>query len=177
MNGRYMTPDARHQVGATLIIALILLLVLTLLGTATARMTLLEERMTGNTQDWNVAFQVAEAGLRDGETLLRQAVLPDFDGTDGLYTPADADDEPLWLTVDWSDGTQVREYAKLNDAPGAVNNARSAFLIEELPRIPTPGESLSADAPVDEASFYRVTSRGFGVAGNVVVTLQTTFKR
>ena len=47
-----------------MVIALVMLLVLTLLATASARMTLLEERMTGNTQDRNVAFQAAEAALR-----------------------------------------------------------------------------------------------------------------
>ena len=170
-------PLARRQHGATMIIALIMLLVLTVLGTATARMTILEERMTGNTQDYNVAFQVAEASLRAGEEVLRQAALPEFGLDVGMYFPADPDDLPLWETVDWGNAGDVVGYAELADAPGALASAAGNFIIEELPRIPAPGESLTADAPVDDASFYRITARGTGVAGNAQVTLQTTFKR
>ncbi|MCL4720903.1 MAG: hypothetical protein KJ041_02905 [Gammaproteobacteria bacterium] len=46
-----------------------------------------------------------------------------------------------------------------------------------MPRVATPGESLAADASVDEAIFFRVTARGVGVSGNAAVTLQSTFKR
>ena len=63
-----------------MVIALVMLLVLTLLATASARMTLMEERMTGNTQDRNVAFQAAEAALRSGEAQAPGRVLPDFGG-------------------------------------------------------------------------------------------------
>ena len=56
-------------------------------------------------------------------------------------------------------------------------DASVSYIVEQLPRVATPGESLAADASVDEATFYRVTSRGVGVSGNATVTLQTTFKR
>ena len=162
--------------GAAMVIALIMLLVLTVLGTATARMTLLEERMTGNTQDRRVAFQAAEAALRDGENLLELPVLPEFDGADGLYQPAAPDEDPLWRTVDFTSG-DVRAYGGLDDADGVLANAFSSYFVEELPRVPTAGVSLAADTPVDDISFYRVTARGVGISGAAAVTLQTTYRR
>jgi len=168
----------RRQTGAAMVIALVMLLVLTLLATASARMTLMEERMTGNTQDRNIAFQAAEAGLRAGEGEAQVPVLPDFDvNANGFYTPAAPGTDPVWDTVDWSDADEVLLSDELADAPGMLADASVSYVVEQLPRIATPGESLAADASVDEATFYRVTSRGVGVTGNAVVTLQTTFKR
>lgn len=171
--------------GAAMVIALIMLLVLTLLATASGRMTLMEERMTGNTQDRNIAFQVAEAGLRAGEGQAQLPTLPNFDANqNGLYVPAAPGAVPVWEAVDWSDENDVMMYEDaeavpelLGDAPGMLSQAAVSLVIEQLPRIATPGESLVADDSVDDALFFRVTSRGVGVSGNANVTLQTTFKR
>jgi type IV pilus assembly protein PilX len=187
MNNEFRIPmhgRARER-GAAMVIALIMLLVLTLLATASARMTLMEERMTGNTQDRNIAFQVAEAGLRAGEAQAQLPVLPNFDANQkGLYTPAAPGAMPVWEAVDWEDADDVLTYdtaeevpALLDGAPGVLANASVTMVVEQLPRFATPGESLAADASVDEAAFYRVTSRGVGVGGNATVTLQSTFKR
>ena len=56
-----------NQSGAALAVVLVLLLVMTLLGTAVLRNTLLDERMSGNLYDRNLAFQAAESGLREAE--------------------------------------------------------------------------------------------------------------
>jgi type IV pilus assembly protein PilX len=161
-----------------MVIALVMLLVLTLLATASARMTLMEERMTGNTQDRSVAFQAAEAALRVGETDLLPAVLPDFDNTDGLYQPAAPDEEPIWRAADWEAvGDEVRAYDGLADAPGLLANATASYVIEELPPVPCVGCSIVSGVVPDEPAVYRVTARGVGVSGNATVTLQTTYKR
>lgn len=167
-----------HQEGAAMVIALVMLVVLTLLATASARMTLMEERMTGNTQDRTVAFQAAEAGLRAGEAQAQLAVLPDFSvNSNGLFESAAPGSAPVWDTVDWSDASEVLSFTGMAGAPGMLPDSSSSYIVEQLPRVSTPGESLAADSSVDDATFYRVTSRGVGVSGNAVVTLQTTFKR
>ena len=61
------TNAQQRQRGAALVIALIMLLVMTVLGLAAMQITRMEERMAGNTRDLNLAFQGAEAGLRDSE--------------------------------------------------------------------------------------------------------------
>jgi len=161
--------------GASMVIALVMLLALTLLATASARMTLLEERMTGNTHDRNVAFQAAEAGLREGEVVVQDPALDvdSFLNADGLYEAADPGDDPVWTTVDWGSDA-VLPYDDFADAPGSLANADAAVIVEQLPLVNIPPV---ADVPVDDEIYYRVTSRGVGVSGNAVVTLQTTFKR
>lgn len=168
----------RRQQGAAMVIALVMLLILTLLATASARMTLLDERMMGNTQDHNVAFQAAEAAIRTGESDLLVPVLPDFDGTNGLWQPAAPNETPVWENVDWEDvGNDVRGYDGLDDAPGNLANATAAYHIEEMPPVPCILCSQQSGVVPDEPAIYRVTARGVGAAGNATVVLQTTYKR
>lgn len=89
MNGRAST----HQRGVVLVVALIMLVIMTLLGLSSIRTVLFEERMTGNTQDRSLAFQAAEAALRDGEAVaLAQSKLSPrnsgFPSSTGVYTDA-----------------------------------------------------------------------------------------
>ncbi|WP_031327456.1 PilX N-terminal domain-containing pilus assembly protein, partial [Xanthomonas phaseoli] len=58
-----------RQKGVSLVVVLILLLIMTLLGLAVLRSTVLEERMSANLVDRNLSFQAAEAALREGEAL------------------------------------------------------------------------------------------------------------
>lgn len=167
----------KRETGAALIVSLIALLILTILGVAASRMSQLEERMTGNTQDANVALQAAEAALRTGELFLIQPELPYFVGSDGLYEPATASNPPLWETVDWDAALAVRSYDGFAGAAGSLARANARYFIEELPNAVSPGESLAADAAADEAKYYRITARGVGIGGRAVVTLQSTFKR
>jgi type IV pilus assembly protein PilX len=59
--------------------ALMFLLVLAVLGVSALNSTLMQEKMVSNTKDANLAFQAAEAGLRDGEA--------DIDKNKTFWTP------------------------------------------------------------------------------------------
>lgn len=61
-----------RQNGATLFIALIVLLVVTLLAVSSVREVTLESRMTGNFVDQQRLFNAAEAALREGETRMTE---------------------------------------------------------------------------------------------------------
>lgn len=84
--------NIKHQSGAVLIISMIMLLALTIIGITSSSVTGLEEKMAANTKDMNLAFQAAEAALREGEASLKTK--PNFDrnqtnanqGTGGYYT-------------------------------------------------------------------------------------------
>lgn len=77
--------------GSVLIISLIFLVILTLLGLSTAKTRTISLKLTGNTQDNNLAMQRAESALREGEELLT-GIPPadplydasDFNGRNGL---------------------------------------------------------------------------------------------
>lgn len=56
-------PAINRQRGATLVISLILLLVLTILGTSTMSTATMEMRMAANSQFMENAFQLAETGI------------------------------------------------------------------------------------------------------------------
>lgn len=57
----------RRESGAALIVSLILMVLITLVGVASLRNVVLEEKMASNFYDRSLAFQAAEAGLRAGE--------------------------------------------------------------------------------------------------------------
>lgn len=79
MNRPVAHPGGR-QSGVSLVIVLILLLVMTVLGLAVMRGTLLEERMSANMYDRSLAFQQAESALREAEAAVRTAVLANGKG-------------------------------------------------------------------------------------------------
>ena len=63
MNAR----NSKRQRGVALVVVLILLLIVTLLGLASMRGALLEERMSGNLYDRSLSFQAAERALREAQ--------------------------------------------------------------------------------------------------------------
>ncbi|MGD3191422.1 PilX N-terminal domain-containing pilus assembly protein [Xanthomonas citri pv. citri] len=69
MSGSPSISRPLRQQGVSLVVVLILLLIMTLLGSAVLRSTVLEERMSANLVDRNLSFQAAEAALREGEAL------------------------------------------------------------------------------------------------------------
>lgn len=88
--------QARQQ-GATLVIALIILLLMTIIGTVAMQGTTLEERMAGNTRDMNLAFQASEAALRAGEGWLNStANLAAAEANVPLRCPTNCPDPENW---------------------------------------------------------------------------------
>lgn len=76
-----MKPVTRDtQRGAVLIIALLFLTILTILGVTAMTATTFEERMAGHARDLNVAFQSAEAALRDARRDLNGIAVGAFAG-------------------------------------------------------------------------------------------------
>lgn len=86
------TPSQRHERGVALVVALILLIVVTLLGLSSVRGVAMEERMTANAYDREIAFQATEAALRAGEAaaLAQSQTAPPNSGfnSGGIYTDA-----------------------------------------------------------------------------------------
>jgi len=56
-------PFEQKQCGATLLVSLVLLLMLTILAISFARTGALQQRMASNSQQKNLAFQMAESGI------------------------------------------------------------------------------------------------------------------
>lgn len=66
---------AASQKGMSLVVVLILMLIMTIVGLAVIRGTVLRERMSANMYDRSLSFQAAESALREAEELVRLAVV------------------------------------------------------------------------------------------------------
>jgi type IV pilus assembly protein PilX len=171
----------RPQRGAILVISLILLLVMTVLGLAAMQVTRMEERMAGNQRDVNIAFQGAEAGLRDAENRIRDMVVrPDTCASAPCAVPSvwerDAllaynlrNQDAAWWVANaqeyGADGTQEIEQATVDPR----------VLIEDAGFIP---DSLTVGhGPPEGRNFYRITAHSTGATDTAQAVLESTYTR
>jgi len=169
-----------QQQGVVLVISMILLLVMTSLVLASVSSTRNEERMSGATRDMNASFQAAEAALLDGENYLASAILPPFNGTNGLYQASTTGEDLYEDTASWDWATDCVTYSGATIS-GVIT--QPCYYIEELNVVLTGGTTGGGSITIGDGSapsvtaFYRVTARGVGVSPNSETILQSVFKR
>lgn len=183
MSIRIQVPN--RQSGAVLVVSLILLFVLTILAVSMSQTTRLQERMAGNVRDADLAFQAAEAGLRDGEDLIDESIdLPitcaSPAGTPGciVYELGALDLVDLRTDETFWESNRATEYGVTGQRDlGNVDNGRTEadprYVVEYIDEI-ADDENLP---PVitSRRYFYRVTSRGTGGTEQAQAVLETTF--
>jgi type IV pilus assembly protein PilX len=171
-----------------LVTGLIFLVVLTMIGITSARMSTLEERMSGNMRDRSVALQSAELALRDAERDIRNSVaasarnisgITNFSADCGEASGTATDDGlcyggPGVATTIFSssnDFAATIATANYGDYTGAADiaglSAQPRYIIEGIRKIP-PG--------FGEVFYYRITVRAQGGNPNTVVWLQEVFQ-
>ena len=181
------------QRGAALIIGLIFLVILTLVEVTAMQTTTLEEHIAGNNRDRNVAFQAAEAMLRDGErdivcsnaagtgACTRAVPISGISGfdqnctnglcysgrTDGLFQASDGSWKPAWQAFSMTAAPSV-PYGNYTNAV-AINSLASQprYLIEAFRKWP-PGSN-------GWRYYYRITALAVGTNNNTQVNLQEIF--
>lgn len=160
MNRNFQKATRKRQSGVVLVVALIFLLVMALLSTSSMRNSMMQEKMSGHMRDWQLGFQSAEASLRSAEKFLAETpVLPDFDGTGGLYQ-LNAVNLPVWVGASTSDGNGFHAYPET--VPYVAQQPK--FYVEQMNSIRPAGTETETGTPVTEIFFYRVTAIGFGGA-------------
>ena len=156
------TAHPEREGGFVLITGLLFLIVMTLLVVSMMRSTMLDERMVGTARDWNVAFQAAEAALRDGEREVRDAARingetgfiegcsesSDVNGA-GLCLPnpcsdnsSSGDCQPVWLDLEfkqndtgWISGADGGKSVKYAESIAGYKLAGTPFAgVEAQPR-------------------------------------------
>ncbi len=175
----------QNQRGMTLIIVLLFLVMLSVLGITAIQTSSLEEKMTGNERDRQVAFEAAEGALRDAEREIFQSLgagSPFTSGcTDGLCTPS-ITAVPQWEAVDWMSATP-REYGAFSGAgayPLATLARSPRYIVELLPPMPpSAGNSagLGARPSTTNGIPFRITAVGWGRRLSTQVRLQSVFVR
>ncbi len=170
-----MNRNNRRQQGSALIVSLMILIVMTVIGLTAMGTSSLQERMAGNTRDMALAFQAAEAALREGERFYEEVVMSPgsaFNGSvPGLYTPEDRPDlfaDATWATAPVYPGTIL----------GVAQQPR--YVIQLLGPIGDPIDDLNVtgygeSSGIGNVTAVRVTARGIGGTNSSVVFLQTTY--
>jgi type IV pilus assembly protein PilX len=178
--------DGRQR-GMTLVPAMLFLLTVAMLGLAALNSTVMEERMVGNAKDQNLAFQAAEAGLRDAEVDVMQNIAPGapFSAScaDGLCTPpstwATPTSKDISRLIDWSDPAVTRRYGSRTPA-GTIPlvAAQPVYVIEKLSTIAAgAGRSvaLGTAPPGSDGTAYRITVMATGARPETHVFLQSIY--
>ena len=174
------TGPAQRERGAVLILGLIMLLLMTVVGLAAVRGTGLQETMAGNMRERHMAFQAAEAGLREAEDELENVVNNAFDGTTkGLLPDQSQVDQPLvsqWVLEDWENNAVLTdlELENIKDAN------RPRYVIEKLPVAKIEvrkmlGCSQDPEEFCFDVEYFRVSSRGVGGSGESESIVQSTY--
>jgi type IV pilus assembly protein PilX len=170
----------KTQTGAVLVVSLLFLVLMMLIGLTGMQVTSLEEKMSGNMRDRNLAFQAAESALRAGELTVPSLLA--FPCASGLYRYNDKncdgtfEDDQIWDTSSvWSDTSKVVTYANASNLASLASGSPPAYIIEEMPFT---CDSLEAVCPeVSKNYFYRVTARATGGTTDAIVQVQSIYKK
>jgi type IV pilus assembly protein PilX len=164
-----------RQTGAVLVVSLLLLLVITLVSVASMQRSVLQERMTANLYERQLAVQQVEAALRSAEVWV-EAQLPDprnsIPANNWFY------DVPVTALTDrWRDPlTDWRAAPAINTD---MANAAQYF-IEYLGEWPSPINPDCASATTIEADClsptFRITARNIVTPGTPEVQMQTIWR-
>lgn len=146
------------QQGATLILALVLLLVLTLAAVGGMSDAILQEKLAGTLRDSNQAFQNAESNLRIAE----QSIRDDRESIRALspFSKMDYDDEIGFYSLQ-----------KLPD-PGPLPLQQEGG-IAKLSRIG--GDSLETGTANNESFQVRVYAQGSGLRSGTTANLHSLY--
>lgn len=178
------------QRGAVLVVSLLLLLVMSVLALGASQATRLQERMAGNSRDYDLAFQSAEAGLRKAERIiddpaLSAAPIPCTSGRCQVFelniVPADiAYRSPAvwWNANAWTYSTNnTWTTANMGQMSGTgIAHTDPQYVVEEVEEVPD-SLTIPPTGPPASRIYYRITSAAQGGTDRAVVVLQSTFAR
>lgn len=160
-----------RQSGAVLFISLIVLIVMTIAGLAAMQGVGLDERMAGNLRDRTLAFEAAEAALREAEDVLDSAGFGSAPAA-SAPTPSIADMLARGEQIDAASPTAV-------ELLGVGVAQLPRFLIEET-AVVLPGGGVESDVLATREGaeyYYAITALGYGSAPQARVMLQSVLAR
>jgi type IV pilus assembly protein PilX len=201
---RNVTPGTRaglRQRGASLVVVMVVLLIVTVIGIAGARLALLGEMSARHDRDTQIAFEAAEAAVMDAESDIdREGALdcaslrPQIDLSlvpegscltstteRGLCGPAPSSTaKPTWASVDFLDNSSTAPTVQYGSftcrafASGAgMKPERPPRYLIEWDKDMTPG--FSADG-ADLPPLYRITAMGFGPRLDTRAVIQVEYR-
>jgi len=186
-NRKLYSPDWRHERGIALITVLLFMMIMTIIGTAAMQSSTLQQWMSGNMRDQDMAFQAAENAARDGEAWL--AAQPTFppEQVGNCAPPCNVvwplgmaagvvDSYAQYLNATFWENPDHTPAANIwvgNPVQGSKTPPR--LVIEHVGFIrESMGSRKWSSDPVG-GELYRVTTRGTGQTDNSRAVIQTTY--
>ena len=196
----------RHkQLGASLVVTLLMLIAVLLLSASAAHTALQGEKASRNDRDRQVALQAAEAALMDAEldiegspnpvkssrsNLFHPDSMMGFEGPGcgasddnflGLCVRAQEGDAPLWKTVDLLDTSDDAKTVPYGHFTGQSFQTGNGSLPAKPPRylIELVRYTKAGTAAEQQGTtyFYLITAIGFGARDTTHVVLQTFYRK
>lgn len=177
MNMQTRIALGHRQRGLALVMGMLILIVLSILGITALSMTTLQETMTGNLRDQELAFQSAETALRDAERQLA--------GMQVACSHADVAPPPnSSIQVTGPDGQSVKVWSRtasgipdpLDDTSWANATPYSGTLTEVAAQPQYTVEEIGFDT-TDNTAVYRITARGVGGTTAARSVLQSYYRK
>ncbi len=167
-----------------------------MLGITSLQLAGMEEKMTGNTRDRSVAFQAAEAALRDAERDIKCEMIDGktsttprpfgcisgMTGADSVCTNGLCCNVSGLVCVEPATPVHLNPALSLSDVPsikyGTYTGADApAYKLKVgTVSLPTQPHYLIEPFVKNLSNFYRITARGYGLNPNTMVTLQEIYK-
>lgn len=194
-----MRSPHKDSCGAALVVALVMLVLLTLLAATGARIALTDEKGARASRERVVAFEAAEAALRDAEDeMLTGARAARFAvgsaggfeagcpavavptatdlaaSTRGLCLPAATGQAPVWRSV--SLAARGVPYGTFTGQSWSAFGAAPRYLIEVLPDYVAGAAVGGAQRPQRGSVLYRVTAEGRSASGEHAAAVQSAFR-
>jgi len=188
----------KPQRGASLIMVMLILIVVSLLGVGAAQVALMSERGARNDRDQQVAWQAAEAALIDAEVDMidststrkiasksvfdatTQSVFLPGCGTSGMSVglcDLAMTGKPAWLTVDFTatgssaPTTAFGTFTGHTFAAGGVGIQPAKVPRYVIESVPDPIGDKS-----NPTYLYRITSMGFGPRADIQAVMQMLYR-
>lgn len=150
----YQAVRSHRQQGMALIITLVFMLILTIIGISALQSGMTESRMASNQQDYDMAFQAAEAALREGESFIAKS---DASALSGL-----AADESICQC------TPNQTYNLGHDSL----SANPQFCVDEIRVV---GYFSEKNGESNISRLYCIRAMGVGASDNSQVMLESRF--
>lgn len=188
----------QRQLGASLIVSLVMLTAVLLLGVSLAQIAMLEEKAARSDRDRQVAMQAAEAALDDAaldiESSVRSFLFAD-DTSEGFAVGCDSRQSelylglcrqetqgraPVWQMVDFQGNGQNRSVPyghftgrRMQTGEGVLPARLPRYIIELM----SYAGAERAAANSNSTRFYRITAVGFGMRESTQVALQVFYRK
>jgi type IV pilus assembly protein PilX len=169
----------RQQRGVSLTIVLILLLIMTLLGLASMRVGLLEEKMGASQFDRSLSFQAVEAAIREAEARIEVNPTPTFPASGncvaGLCPTPTAGATNLWEVAAPPAGTWFNATTNITQSGLTVT---PTYMIQYMGKTPKnlSQVGLTSDEEPETVDVFRITARSTQ-ADRATVIIQSNYTK